>query len=137
MYSKRIAFHFLAFLSLVSTSLCLAEKGPQQAEAIDAYLERLELSEDQESQFRETLAAQREERMEILESHGFQVNAGRSTNFKALRAASGDLKKLRSKTETRLSEFLTPDQLTEFREIQKELKGSFKKELKEKRKNRS
>lgn len=135
---KRILRLQAVFLSLAFVSTALAgDENRERVEEFATYLERLDLTDAQSDQFKEALAWQREMRKEILESHGFEANAGRNKNFKALRKASGDLKRMRSEMNVRLSEFLTPVQMTEFQELQKELKGGFKKKLREMRKERS
>ena len=103
------------------------ERATQIQQELQAMFARLELSDEQraalEPIMRETLAT----RMALLEEAG--IGSGQRPNRRALRKLRGSMQDLQKRTEPKIAEILSADQLKEFRIIQEERRGRMRDEI--------
>ena len=133
------------WMALVTMFGLLASLTTSQAQQVDpdrlAELEarieqtkqRLNLTDEQAVQIEPILESNFHASMLILESHGIDLSVPREQrarpNFREIRAIGKELQAVREETAEEMAEFLTEEQMEEYRKIQEERRAEMREQI--------
>ena len=92
--------------------------------------ERLDLTESQRAELEPILQAQFEQTRALLERHGLDRRPASPPGRRQLLALSRDLRPLRERTDRQVEAILSDEQMTEYRDIQRERRDRMRAEFK-------
>ena len=130
----------LLLLVLIAPATFAQEAPPaddpaaQVAKRLSAMSERLDLSDEQQSELREILVAGAERQRAIMESHGITPEsraAGERPGRSEMRALRKDMKAARDATDEKVAAVLNDDQMSEYRVMREEMQKQMRERMKE------
>ena len=96
-------------------------------------IERLNLTDEQSVQIEPILESNFHASMLVLESHGIDLSVPREQrarpNFREIRAIGKELQAVREETAEEMAEFLTEEQMEEYRKIQEERRAEMREQI--------
>ncbi len=139
--------NFMSILSLLIVSATLTfsfNAQSQETEDPIAKLEnriaetkkRLNLTPEQEEQLTPIIEKSMDERLALLEKHGFKRDQGaerKRPSFSQMRALRSDMQELNEQTRESLAKILTEDQLEEWDDIQEENRAQMRERIRNRR----
>ena len=113
------------------------QADPDRLDELDARIEqtrqRLNLTDEQSVQIEPILESNFHASMLVLESHGIDLSVPREQrarpNFREIRAIGKELQAVREETAEEMAEFLTEEQMEEYRKIQEERRAEMREQI--------
>lgn len=113
------------------------QADPDRLDELDARIEqtrqRLNLTDEQSVQIEPILESNFHASMLVLESHGIDLSVPREQrarpNFREMRAIGKELQAVREETAEEMAEFLTEEQMEEYRKIQEERRAEMREQI--------
>ena len=113
------------------------QADPDRLDELDARIEqtrqRLNLTDEQSVQIEPILESNFHASMLVLESHGIDLSVPREQrarpNFREMRAIGKELQAVREETAEEMAEFLTEEQMEEYRKIQVERRAEMREQI--------